>query len=99
MFGQPAAFYGGRMFCGVFGDGIAVRLSDPDLAAAMKAPGITPFEPMAGRAMTGWVMLTAPVVARRAVSARWVDRAWNWVQTAPPKGPRPSRPRTGSRAK
>ena len=87
------------MFAGVFGDGIAVRLGEDDLAEALRLPGITRFEPMAGRTMSGWALLTAPVVGRRAVAARWVDRAFAWARSAPPKPTRASRARPMARAK
>ena len=58
MFGNLAAFVNGNMFAGLFGDGLFVRLPDSEATVIMKAGG-KPFEPVAGHAMTGYVMVRA----------------------------------------
>src|SRR5438477_10797140 len=57
MFGNRAAFVNGNMFLALFGSQVAVRLSEEDGPELMKKPGAGPFEPMAGRAMAGYVVL------------------------------------------
>ena len=60
MFGYPAYFINGNMFCWAFTVTIcSLRLSDADMIhAIMKdCKDVTAFEPMPGRAMKGYVVL------------------------------------------
>ena len=56
MFGNLAAFVNGNMFAGLFGEGLFVRLPDAEAEAVIKKGGKW-FEPMAGRRMSGYVMV------------------------------------------
>ncbi len=58
MFGNLAAFVNGNMFAGLFGEDLFVRLPDAEAQPIMKSGG-RPFEPMAGHAMSGYVMSRA----------------------------------------
>src|SRR5256712_12360017 len=58
MFGNLAGFVNDNMFCGLFGEDLFVRVSDDDQAKIRKQGG-RPFEPMAGRATTGYVVVPA----------------------------------------
>ena len=58
MFGNLSGFVNGNMFCGLFGEDLFVRVSDDDQAKIRKQGG-RPFEPMPGRAMTGYVLVPA----------------------------------------
>jgi len=60
LFGQPAAFVNGKLFFGVFGEELFVRLSAQDLAKTTAAEGFRPFEPMPGRPMRGYLILPRP---------------------------------------
>ena len=51
-----------------------VRLSDGDARELMAAGG-TPFEPMPGRPMRGYIVLPAGLVDDPAAAGDWVDRA------------------------
>src|SRR6185503_11499359 len=63
MFGYPAAFIGGNLATGLFENGWMVRLG-PDEANRIVAAGDgRPFEPMAGRPMTGYVLLPAAEIS------------------------------------
>ena len=81
MFGQPAAFVDGKMFLGVFGKDVFVRLSEPDEAAARKLAGSKPFEPMPGRAMSGFVVLPPAVATDPGAAAPWVEKALRHART------------------
>src|ERR1700680_1323465 len=59
MFGNLSAFVNGNMFAGLFGEDLFVRLPD-DEAEAIRKQGGRSFEPMAGRAMTGYVGVPIP---------------------------------------
>ena len=55
MFGYPSVFWNGNHFAGTFQDKIVVRIGkDPAFAPAKTAK---PFEPMPGRAMTGYIVV------------------------------------------
>jgi TfoX/Sxy family transcriptional regulator of competence genes len=84
MFGYPAAFVNGNLVTGLFGDGWHVRLPEDQQAEILAAGGRT-FEPMAGRAMRGYVMLPADVLDDDRALATWLDRAVAFGQTLPPK--------------
>jgi hypothetical protein len=85
MFGQPAAFVVGRMFLGVFGGDVFVRLSDADRTAGLLLDGARRFEPMPGRPMREYVVLPASLVADPARARPWVDRALGYVRGLGPK--------------
>lgn len=88
VFGQPAAFVNGNMFMGVFGSQIFVRLSDEACRAALQEPGVRPFEPMAGRAMRGYVVLPDAILNSDASARRWVSRSLGFAEGLPPKAPK-----------
>ena len=58
MFGNLSAFVNGNMFAGLFGEDVFVRLPDPEIEA-VKRQGGRDFEPMAGHAMKGYVLVPA----------------------------------------
>jgi TfoX/Sxy family transcriptional regulator of competence genes len=57
MFGQLAAFVNGNMFTGIFGEELMLRLPEDEIAK-VKQQGGRDFEPMAGRKMGGYVVLS-----------------------------------------
>jgi len=87
MFGNLAAFVNGNMFAGLFGDGLFVRVGGADAEKLIEAGG-GPFEPMPGRAMTGYTML--PDAWRRDSNrtTRWIGTALEFGRTLPPKQPK-----------
>lgn len=85
VFGQPAAFVNGNMFMGVFGEQVFVRLSEPECRSAVEEDGMKPFEPMAGRAMRGYVVLGSKVLASASAARSWVARSLTFAETLPPK--------------
>lgn len=86
MFGQPAAFLGGNLLMGVFGGEVFVRLSESGYAEAVRAVGARPFEPMPGRAMKGYAVLPAKLLADPPAARRWVAKALAYVEQLPTKG-------------
>ena len=100
MFGYPAAFVNGNMFAGLFEDRVVMRLDETGIAEA-KQHGVSDFEPMPGRRMTGWVALTGPLTADEPALRRWVARAFRHTRTLPPKARRKaaSRPRAAARSR
>ena len=86
MFGYPALFVGGNMATGLFADRWVVRMAPADLHALLALPGASPFAPMPGRTMTGWAMLPPDVVTDDTALDRWLERAFAFAASLPPKG-------------
>ena len=61
-----------------------LRLDDGALAEA-KRLGAKEFEPMPGRAMQGWIILPARLLADDDEARRWIERARSHVSTMPAK--------------
>jgi TfoX/Sxy family transcriptional regulator of competence genes len=87
MFGNLSAFVNGNMFSGVFGDDLFVRVSDEDQAKIRKQGG-KPFEPMAGRAMSGYVIVPTGWQKKPDAARAWVLMALAWSKKLPAKGAR-----------
>ena len=84
MFGNLAGFVNGNMFCGLFGEDLFVRVSDDDQAKVRKQGG-RPFEVMAGRAMTGYVMVPAGWQRKPDATRAWIVTALSWSRALPAK--------------
>jgi TfoX/Sxy family transcriptional regulator of competence genes len=87
MFGNLAGFVNGNMFAGLFGEDLFVRLPE-DEAAAVKRNGGRSFEPMPGRAMTGYVLVPGDWRERPAAVAPLVERAHELTSLMPAKAPK-----------
>ena len=87
MFGNLAAFVNGNMFMGLFGPDLFLRLSDDDQAVVQKAGGGS-FEPMPGRAMSGYVVVPEAWREQPKKLATWVERSLEWAMALPPKVPK-----------
>ena len=74
MFGNLAAFVNGNMFAGLFGEDLFVRLPDAEAAPIRKAGGRN-FEPMAGRAMTGYVVVPGTWRSKPEPARGWIKQA------------------------
>ena len=88
MFGYPAAFVQGNMAFGLFEDHLVMRVGEQDLLE-LRNHGATPFAPMAGRPMKGWVTVPDPVVKEEVELKRWVLRALTFAAALPAKGGKP----------
>jgi TfoX/Sxy family transcriptional regulator of competence genes len=84
MFGNLAAFVNGNMFSGLFGEDLFVRLPD-DEAAQVKRQGGRPFEPMAGHAMSGYVVVPATWQKKPDSVHAWINRALTLTRAMPAK--------------
>jgi TfoX/Sxy family transcriptional regulator of competence genes len=86
MFGYPAYFINGNMFVGVHGENLFIRLSDGDLSEIMKAcKDVVPFEPMAGRAMKGYVVIPESIYCDDRLFAVYLDKSIDYVSSLPAK--------------
>jgi TfoX/Sxy family transcriptional regulator of competence genes len=83
MFGYPSLVVGGHMFASLFADDLVLRLAEAD-AAELTAQGGTPFEPMPGRRMTGYVVVPRAIRDSDRVED-WVRRSFEHARMLPPK--------------
>jgi TfoX/Sxy family transcriptional regulator of competence genes len=93
MFGNLSGFVNGNMFCGLFGEDLFVRVSDDDQARVRKQGG-RPFEPMPGRAMTGYVVVPAGWQRKPDATRDWIVTALVWTRAFPAK----DKPRAAKKA-
>ena len=98
MFGNLAAFVNGNMFAGLFGEDLFVRLPD-DEAAPIKKQGGRPFEPMAGRAMTGYVVVPSSWQKKPEAVRVWIGRALTLTRAMPAKAKKPSAAKVPAKTK
>ena len=84
MFGNLAGFVNGNMFCGLFGEDLFVRVSVDDQARVRKQGGRA-FEPMPGRAMTGYVVVPAGWQKKPDATRAWIVTALSWSRALPAK--------------
>jgi TfoX/Sxy family transcriptional regulator of competence genes len=85
MFGYPAAFVNGHMFCGLHQENVIVRLEGGARSAFLALPGAQVFEPMPGRPMREYLVAPEAMVADEAELARWMRESLAYVATLPPK--------------
>jgi TfoX/Sxy family transcriptional regulator of competence genes len=86
MFGYPAYFINGNMFAGVHGDKLFIRLSESEVEEIIKARlNVTCFEPMPGRAMTGYVVLPKSVYSDERLFDKLLEKSIKYVSALPPK--------------
>lgn len=85
MFGYPAAFVNGNLCCGTFADRLMLRLGDGD-RAELEALGGTPFEPMPGRPMRGYVAIDPHLIVDETDLRAWCERSAAFTRRLPPKG-------------
>lgn len=88
-FGYPCLYVGGNMVTGLHDTGWFVRLGATDTAALLAIDGAAPFEPMAGRPMTGYTLLPSAVIDHDTAIRAWVQRAIGFGATLPLKIPKP----------
>ena len=85
MFGQLSAFVNGNMFCGIYGEGLVVRLPADEIAKVKKQGG-RDFEPVAGHKMGGYVVV--PGDWRAKPPNALIKRALEETRKLPAKTPK-----------
>ena len=93
-FGYPCLYVGGNMVSGLHQSNWHVRLDPAGSAEALALDGARPFEPMPGRAMTGYTVLPSAVIADDDAIRRWVQRAIQFGATLPPKTAKRAKPKS-----
>lgn len=86
MFGGLAFLIAGHMSVAVSREGGLLLRCDPaETDALLAKPFAEPFH-MRGRAMDGWLRVSAEGVRSRSQLQRWVSRSVAYVRSLPPKG-------------
>jgi TfoX/Sxy family transcriptional regulator of competence genes len=99
MFGWPCCFVNGNLFALLHKQSMIFRLAEPDQAVFLKIDGAAEFEPMPGRKMRGYVILSEPGRRDRKELAKWLDRSLRFAAALPPKATKPRATKTaGARA-
>jgi TfoX/Sxy family transcriptional regulator of competence genes len=89
MFGSPTFFINNNMFAGVHQRTVILRLSDSDRAEiAARHIEAKPFEPMSGRPMKEYIALPEALCRDEKIFQEWLDRAYKYACSLPPKEPR-----------
>lgn len=85
MFGGLAFLVNGHMAVAASGQGgLMVRVDPVESELLVASTSATPFE-MRGRAMSGWVRVSAAAVECDSELASWVDRGAAFTRSLPPK--------------
>ncbi len=92
MFGNLAAFANGYMFAGLFGDDVFVRLDDDGQADVIENGG-SPFAPMPGRPMRGYVVLPADRAGDDGRLRSALGASLAHTMALPPKEPKAKKPK------
>ena len=83
MFGCPAGFVNGNLFCGAHEENFNVRLDDETRAEAL-ALGFAPFTVM-GKTMREYVCVPASRLDDEAFLREWFQKGLDYARTLPPK--------------
>ncbi len=84
MFGGMAFLHQGRMFCGILGEELMVRVGKDAHARAEKRPGTRPMD-FTGRPMEGYLFVSGAGIRTAAALSSWVRECLEHVQTLPAK--------------
>jgi hypothetical protein len=87
MFGGLAFLVGGNMAIAASGQGgLLVRVDPADSTDLVRDTAAAPFE-MRGRAMAGWLRVSADAVERDDDLQAWIDRGVAFARSLAPKRP------------
>jgi hypothetical protein len=84
MFGGVGFLLGGNLLVCVWQTSLIVRLGAEAYDAALREPHVREFD-VTGRPMRGWVMVEPDGLDADDALAAWIDRAFTFVTTLPPK--------------
>ena len=97
MFGWPCCFVNGNLFAGLHKQSMIFRLAEKDQPAFLKLDGAAEFEPMPGRKMKGYVILSNPLERDRREISKWIDRALHFASVLPVKAKKTAAKRGASK--
>ena len=99
MFGQLGGFVNGNLFLSLFGERVAIKLPDEDLAELLQVEGAEQFAPMAGRPMKGYGLIPESWHDTPELAEPWVERSLAHVSSLPPKAKKATGPKKGGLAR
>jgi TfoX/Sxy family transcriptional regulator of competence genes len=85
MFGYPAGFVNGNMFCGLYQDGMVLKLDEKAREKLLERKGTQIFEPMKGRPMKEYVLVPSSLAKDEDAIAPWLEASLAFVSKLPPK--------------
>ncbi len=89
MFGYPAYFVNGNMFTGIHGDKLFIRLSESEIKKLTEMNlAATPFEPVHGRSMKGYVVVPQFFYSNEKLFDEWLKKSFKYASSLPPKKPK-----------
>ena len=97
MFGGIGFMLNGNLMAGASKRGLLLRVGKDRQADALKRPGARPME-MRGRTMEGYVYVDPPALTDGPLKT-WLQMALSFVQTLPPKTPKPKPTRSKGKRK
>lgn len=84
MFGGIGFLLSGNMCCAVWKDSLILRLGPDQYDDALAEAHVRVFD-VTGRPMMGWVMVDPPGIADAESLREWLDRAYHFCHSLPPK--------------
>jgi len=91
MFGGLAFLVDGKMFVGVAGEDLMVRVGPEAHAAALARKHVRPMD-FTGRPLTGYVYVGTAGTRKDAAVSLWVQESLRFVRSIPAKAAKPRRP-------
>ena len=86
MFGNPAFFIDGKMFTGVFGETIFLRLGEVRVKAFLtEYPNAAIFEPVKGRFMKEYMAVPQQLITNDLDFKCWLKESYNFTRSLPKK--------------
>lgn len=84
MFGGLGFLLNGHLWVGIWKQQLVARVGPEAYAACLAQPHVQEFD-VAGRPMTGWVLVDPAGVVAETDLRKWVDLSRQFVRTLPPK--------------
>lgn len=84
MFGGVCFMHNGNMTCGVAGTDLMVRVGPDQYEHALAQPHVREMD-FTGRAMKGYIFVSAKVTAKEAGLRQWVEAGMTYAGTLPAK--------------
>jgi TfoX/Sxy family transcriptional regulator of competence genes len=79
MFGGLAFMLDGRMFCGILGEDLMVRVGPETYHQCLAHPHVRPMD-FSGKPMTGYVFVAPPGRSTAKALQRWLERGLEHVE-------------------
>jgi len=98
MFGYPCVFAKGNMFTGLHEAGMVLRLPDEQRAEFLRLKGGSQFEPMPGRVMREYVVVSKVLLNAPEKLRVWVVKSLAYVLSLPAKPKKSSGVGRGSKS-